>query len=168
VKQSGGYIWVYSEAGQGTTFEIYLPQVEEAVKATEGDIVLSELPPGSETVLLVEDEKDVRKLGRDFLEDSGYQVLDAKDGAEALQIAGRHQGPIHLLLTDVVMPGMSGRELAERLASRRPEMKVLFVSGYTDDAIVHYGISNRDTSFLQKPFSLDALTRKVRELLEAE
>ena len=168
VKQSGGYIWVYSELGQGTTFEIYLPRVEEAVKATEGDIALSELPPGSETVLLVEDEKDVRKLSREFLEGCGYQVLDAKDGAEALQIAERHDDTIHLLMTDVVMPRMNGCELAQSLTLLRPEIKVLYVSGYTGDAIEQHGIREQGTAFLQKPYALDALARRLRQLLEAE
>ena len=167
VKQSGGYIWVHSEAGQGTTFEIYLPRVEETVAADQEEQPASQSPSGSETVLLVEDEAPVRKLAREFLENGGYTVLEAEGPAQAIQLSDRHQGPIHLLVTDVVMPKMSGRELAERLASRRPETKVLYVSGYTDDAIVQHGVVGRGTSFLQKPFSLDALTRKVRAVLEA-
>ncbi|MCH8948321.1 MAG: response regulator, partial [Acidobacteria bacterium] len=166
VKQSGGYIWVYSEAGQGTTFEIYLPRVEDAVTADQEEHAVSQPPSGSETVLLVEDEEPVRKLAREFLESSGYTVLEAEDPVEAMHLSDRHQGPIHLMVTDVVMPKMSGHELAQQMASVRPEMKVLYVSGYTDDALGQYGVPTQDSFFLQKPFSLDTLARKMRTLLE--
>ncbi len=166
VKQSGGYIWVYSEAGQGTTFEIYLPRVEDAVTADQEEQVASQPPSGSETVLLVEDEEPVRKLAREFLENTGYTVLEAEDPVEAMHLSDRHQGPIHLMVTDVVMPKMSGHELAQQMASVRPEMKVLYVSGYTDDALGQYGVPTQDSFFLQKPFSLDTLARKMRTLLE--
>ena len=166
VKQSGGYIWVYSEPGHGTTFKIYLPRVAEATPVQEVGQAFSPPPAGSETILLVEDEDGVRKLGREFLESTGYTVLEAQNGAEAIQVANRHMGLIHLMVTDVVMPQMSGRELAHRLAPVRPEMKVLYMSGYTDNAVVRRGILDRGTAFLQKPFPLSGLARKVREVLE--
>ena len=166
VKQSGGYIWVYSEAGQGTTFEIYLPQVEQTVEANRKDETLAEAPAGSETVLLVEDEAPVRKLAGKFLQSSGYTVLEAEGPTEALQLSDRHRGPIHLMVTDVIMPQMSGKELAQHLVPLRPEMKVLYMSGHTDDALGQYGVPTQASFFLQKPFSLDALARKMRALLE--
>jgi CheY-like chemotaxis protein len=165
VKQSGGNIWVYSEPGRGTTFKIYLPRVEEAVEAARPAGAIAGSLRGSETVLLVEDEEAVRTLVHEVLERNGYTVLAARHGGEALLVCERHGGPIHLMVTDVVMPEMSGRELAERLASLRPAMKVLYVSGYTDDAIVHHGVLDPGTPFLEKPFSPDALARKVREVL---
>jgi CheY-like chemotaxis protein len=167
VKQSGGYIWVYSEPGQGATFEIYLPQVEEGVEAVGPDKALAAPAPGSETILLVEDEAPVRKLARGFLESSGYTVLEAKDGVEAIQLAQQHSGPIHLMVTDVVMPQMSGDQLIERMAQLRPEMKVLCMSGYTDEALIHHGMLDQGISLLQKPFSLDVLARTVRKVLNA-
>ncbi len=165
VKQSGGNIWVYSEPGRGTSFKIYLPRVEEAVEAAQAAGAIGGSLRGSETVLLVEDEEGVRTLVREVLVRHGYTVLAARHGGEALLICERHEGPIHLMVTDVVMPEMSGRELAERLAPLHPAMKVLYVSGYTDDAIVHHGVLDRRTPFLEKPFSPDALARKVREVL---
>ena len=167
VKQSGGYIWVYSEPGRGTTFKIYLPRVEEAVEALEPQPGAPERLQGSETVLLVEDEEMVRQLAATVLQANGYTVLAARDGREALAIAERHQGRIHLLMTDVVMPGMGGQELAERLRSVRPSMRVLYMSGYTDNAIVHHGMLEPGTVFLQKPFLPKALARKVRLALDA-
>jgi PAS domain S-box-containing protein len=167
VKQSGGYIWVYSEPGRGTTFKIYLPRVE----AEAEPLAPRSEPPaslrGSETVLLVEDEEAVRNLTRKVLETHGYAVLPAAGGQEALRLASEYDGPIHLLLTDVVMPTMSGRELAGRLASVREETKVLYVSGYTDDTIVHHGVLEPGIAFLQKPFTPEALVRKLREVLSA-
>ena len=165
VKQSGGYVWADSEPGQGTTFKIYLPQVAEepepaAAAAPTGPV------HGSETVLLVEDEEPVRALARKVLEAHGYTVLEARRGDDALGLASRHDGPIGLLLSDVIMPGMNGRELAQRLTSLRREMKVLYISGYTDNAIVSQGTLERGTALLQKPFSPEALTRKVREVLD--
>jgi signal transduction histidine kinase len=168
VKQSGGNIWVYSEQGQGTTFKIYLPRVEEGVVEAQAAATLPELARGTETILLVEDEDMVRRLLRDILEMEGYTVLVAHDGDEALRACERHEGPIHLLLTDVVMPGMSGRQLVERLTEHCADVKVLYMSGYTDDAIVHHGVLDAGTNFLQKPFTPDAVVRKVREVLDAQ
>ena len=167
VKQSGGYIKVDSAPGRGTTFAIYLPHVEEPGELREATASRAGSMAGSETILLVEDEDAVRELGREVLEMRGYTVLEAPHGAQALLVAERHAGPIHLMVTDVVMPHMSGRELVERLAPRRPDMRILYVSGYTDDAIVREGMLQPGTSFLQKPFTPDTLARRVRELLDA-
>jgi signal transduction histidine kinase/DNA-binding response OmpR family regulator len=167
VKQNGGHIRVYSELGLGTTFRIYLPHAPEGTPApsrpSNGE---AELPRGSETVLLVEDETSVREFSRDILVAQGYQVLSAVDGEEALRVAKAHEGPIHLLVTDVVMPRMSGRELSDLLEPTRPEMRVLFVSGYTDDAVVRHGVLAEGIQFLSKPFGMEALTHKVREVLD--
>jgi signal transduction histidine kinase/ActR/RegA family two-component response regulator len=166
VKQSGGNIWVYSEPGQGTTFKIYLPQIEEPIDVDEERADHADSRHGRETVLLVEDDDAVRDLARDILQATGYTVLEARQGAEALGMSERYTGPIHLMLTDVVMPGMSGRQLADRLAVLRPTTKVLYMSGYTDNAIVHHGVLDPGTEFLQKPFTVPVLTRKVREILD--
>jgi two-component system cell cycle sensor histidine kinase/response regulator CckA len=166
VKQTGGYIWVYSEPGKGTTFKIYLPQVTEPAHDIEPQQEPAALPHGSETVLLVEDAESLRELNHELLEGLGYTVLQAGYGAEALIVAGEHQGPIHILLTDVVMPGMSGRELAEQLALTRAETKVLYMSGYTDNVIIHHGILKAGIAFLQKPFTQESLAQKLREVLE--
>ena len=169
VKQSGGHIWVYSEPGQGATFKIYLPRVQEApeplVAAEPGGVRAA--ARGSETILLVEDEQIVRSLARRVLSQQGYTVLEAPAGLEALAVSNAHPGDIHLLLTDVVMPGIGGRELARQLAARRPRARVLYLSGYSDDAIVSHGLLDPGTFFLQKPFTPQALTRKVREVLDA-
>jgi PAS domain S-box-containing protein len=167
VKQSGGNIWVYSELGRGTTFKIYLPRVDEGAQKFERRVEAKGALKGSETVLLAEDEEAVRTLARQLLEMYGYQVLEAANGGAALLICERHQEPIHLLITDVIMPEMSGRELADRLAQLRPDMKVLFMSGYTDNAIVHQGVLDEWADFIQKPFPTDALARKVRNVLDA-
>jgi two-component system cell cycle sensor histidine kinase/response regulator CckA len=166
VKQSGGYIWVYSEPGQGSTFKIYLPRVEEEAEAVREVQAPSARLSGSETVLVVEDDDMVLGLTRNILRRYGYTVLEARNGEEAMRVASEHQGPIQLMLTDVVMPEMSGRQLAYKLHVERPEMKVLYVSGYTDNAIVHHGILDEGIPFLQKPFSPEVLARKVREVLD--
>jgi signal transduction histidine kinase/CheY-like chemotaxis protein len=167
VKQSGGNIWVYSEPGQGTTFKIYLPRIEDPADAGQGGVALAAPAHGMETILLVEDEDAVRDLARDILADCGYTVLEAPHGAEALKISEQYAGKIDLMLTDVVMPEMNGRELAERLAAQRPETKVLYMSGYTDHAVVHHGVLAPQTEFLQKPFTEAVLARKLREILDA-
>ncbi len=167
VKQSGGNIWVYSEPGRGTTFKIYLPRVEEAAEALVAPAASITPARGSETLLVVEDDEAVRSLARKVLERQGYTVLEARDGDEALAIGEGHAGPIPLMLTDVVMPGRSGRDVARQLAAVRPDMKVLYMSGYTDNAIVHQGVLDPGIAFLPKPFTPDALARKVREVLDA-
>jgi PAS domain S-box-containing protein len=173
VTQSGGHIWVQSQAGRGTAFRVCLPVAaeEEVVVAEREPEAPEEAAPaaaGMETVLLVEDAQRVREVVREILEMSGYSILEARNGPEAVEIARRHAGPIHLMVTDVVMPQMSGRELAQRLAAVRPDMKVLYMSGYTDDAIVRHGVLEAGTAFLSKPFTPDALAAKVREVLDAE
>jgi PAS domain S-box-containing protein len=170
VKQSGGYVWVYSEPGRGTSFKVYLPRIEEepAARGRDGTTDARALPRGSETVLLVEDEKGVRELAREYLELVGYTVIEAEDGHTALELAAMHVGPIQLLMTDVVMPGISGRELAGRVKAIRPDIKILFMSGYTDQAVVHHGILDTDAALLQKPFTMAALAAKLREILSTE
>jgi two-component system cell cycle sensor histidine kinase/response regulator CckA len=167
VKQSGGYIWVYSEPGQGTAFKIYLPRVREAPEPARPSPAPAAPLRGSETLLLVEDDEMVRHLVSRMLKSRGYTVLTAADGTDTLRQLESHRGPIDLLITDVVMPGMSGREVALRVATLQPQVKVLYLSGYTDDAIVRHGVLEPGISFLQKPFSADALARKVREVLDA-
>ncbi|MBE0606640.1 MAG: response regulator [Deltaproteobacteria bacterium] len=165
VKQSGGSIEVYSEVGKGTTFKIHLPRVEEEEKPVK-DARPADLPHGTETVLLVEDEDTVRNLCSRILRDLGYQVMQARSGAEAVAAAVARTDRIDLLLTDVVMPGMSGKELATQLVPHHPEMEVLFMSGYTDDAIVRHGVLDEGVSFIGKPYTPLALARKVREVLD--
>jgi len=168
VKQSGGYIFAHSEMGSGTTFRIYLPKVTDP--AGQSGIAKHQQAPigGSETVLLVEDEESVRELVRETLQSKGYSVMEAPDGINGLKVAESHSGKIDILITDVVMPGMSGRELAQRITTARPATKVLFLSGYTEDAIIHEGVLDPGTAFLQKPFTLQALARKVRDVLHGE
>ena len=166
VKQSNGHIWVYSEPGQGTAFKIYLPRIQEAPESTEQAPSIKKTLGGSETVLLVEDDEHVRRALHEILQKNGYKVLEARDPGEALLISEQHTGLIHLILTDVVMPRMSGPDLVERLNPWHPEMKILYVSGYADNAIVQHGILDSGTAFLQKPFSLDELLVKVRQVLE--
>ena len=166
VKQSGGYVWVYSEPGHGTTFKLYLPRVDAPAEPQAPPRETATLT-GTETILLAEDDEILRPLTKGLLARLGYTVLDAESAEQALAVAGARQGPIHLLVADVVMPGASGRELARRLAQSRPETRVLYVSGYTDDAIVHHGMLEPGLKFLQKPFTPAVLARKVREVLDS-
>ncbi|MGH7569267.1 MAG: response regulator [Gemmatimonadales bacterium] len=166
VKQSGGFVWVYSEPGQGATFKIYLPRVDERAQPLETPAASTTSLRGTETVLLVEDEVTVRTVARQMLERQGYTVLEATGAEAATAIAETHDGPIHLLLTDVVMPGSSGRALADRLTPLRPELRVLFMSGYTDEAVVRHGMLERGVAYLQKPFAPEGLARRVREVID--
>jgi nitrogen-specific signal transduction histidine kinase/ActR/RegA family two-component response regulator len=167
VKQSSGHISVYSEPGQGTTFKIYLPRTDEAAEPIPRATVPAEIASGSETILLVEDDDLVRKVARRVLARNGYSVLEARDGEEVNRICQRHEGPVHLLLTDVVLPGgMSGREVAVQLVECHPEAKVLYMSGYTDDAIVRHGVLEPGIAFLPKPFTPAVLSDKVRRVLD--
>ena len=166
VKQSGGFIYVESQPGKGTTFKIYLPQVADPGAQVARRPEVAHAPAGAETILLTEDEAPVRILAQRCLEGMGYRVLAASRADEAQRIAEHHVGPIHLLLTDVVMPGGSGPELAERLAVRYPRMRILYMSGYTNDAIVHRGVIAPGIELLEKPFTPEALTRRVREVLD--
>jgi signal transduction histidine kinase/CheY-like chemotaxis protein len=166
VRQSGGHIQVTSAPGHGTTFEIRFPRVDEAASVRHADASNADLPRGTETVLVVEDEDSVRELVRDMLQMVGYTVVEARHGGEALLLCERFDGPIHLMVTDVVMPQMSGRQLAERLAPLRPEMKVLFMSGHTDDAVIRHGVKNAIMTFIQKPFTPAAIARQVRAILD--
>lgn len=167
VKQSGGYIWCYSEVGHGSTFKVYLPLVEEPAQPLAAPRARTKPARGWETVVVVEDEEGVRLLARRVLKAQGYTVLEATDGAAAVALAREHAGPLHLLLTDVILPASSGRKLADELVTLRPGLKVLYMSGYTEDAIVHRGVLDPGTAFLHKPFSPDDLTLKVREVLDA-
>jgi signal transduction histidine kinase/ActR/RegA family two-component response regulator len=166
VQQSGGTVWVYSEMGKGTTFKIYFPRTDEPAVEVAAPVKVATVR-GSETVLLVEDEEQLRIVARGILKRNGYEVLEARNGDEALLFCEKHQGTIHLLLTDVVMPRMSGPELAERAKSVRSDVKVLYMSGYTEDAIVHHRVLSPGIALLQKPITPDSLLRKVREVLEA-
>jgi two-component system cell cycle sensor histidine kinase/response regulator CckA len=167
VKQSGGDIRVYSEEGVGTTFKVYLPRVGPAVPRSAPAPVRVEMPAGRETVLLVEDDEGTRELARRILLGLGYTLVEARDGQEALRLAADYPGPIHLLLTDVVLPGMGGVAMAEQLVRSRPGLKTLFMSGYTDNAIAHHGVLEPGLAFLQKPFGPMELARKVRAVLDA-
>jgi two-component system, cell cycle sensor histidine kinase and response regulator CckA len=151
--------------GHGTTFKVYLPQAAVDVDR-EAEKPEPAPRPGSETILFVEDEESVRELVRDYLAGTGYRVLEAVDGVQALEVAEAHKGPIHILVTDVVMPRLSGRELASRIAVQRPNTKILFISGYTDDSIFRHGVLEGGVAYLQKPFNLKAIAQKIREVLD--
>jgi CheY-like chemotaxis protein len=166
VQQLGGSVWVYSELGRGTTFKVFLPRTDAVARPA-----LATIPPanlrGSETILLVEDEAQLRTVARGILERHGYRVLEAASASEAILRCERHAEPIHLLLTDVVMPQMSGPKLAMQLAPLHPEMRILYMSGYTDQSIIHHGILDGGVALLQKPITPDSLLRRVREMLDA-
>ena len=166
VKQSGGFIWVYSELGKGTSFKIYLPRVNEAEVHIGAPKPVAELPVGTETVLLTEDEQDVREIAREFLESGGYKVIEAKNGKEAIAIAGEHRGKIDLLVTDMVMPGMTGQELALHLQQEHPSVSVVFMSGYSEHAATEMANADPSVRLLTKPFSRSAILRTVREILQ--
>jgi PAS domain S-box-containing protein len=167
VKQSQGHMWVYSEPGQGATFKVYLPLHTEAEEPAPPTPPARVVPRGWETILAVEDEESLLNLVAEILRDGGYHVLAAHGPKEALRILADYREPIHLLLTDVVMPGLSGRALADKVSSERPGIRVLYMSGYTDNAIVHHGVLDHGVTFIQKPFTPDALIKLVREVLDA-
>jgi CheY-like chemotaxis protein len=167
VKQSAGHIWVYSEPDHGTTFKIYLPRVDAPADEVPAAPARAATPHGTETILLVEDQEALRTMIRELLEEQGYTVLEAEEGPGALEIARKHAGVIHLLLTDVVMPRMSGRELAKRLASERPECRALYMSGYSNGAISDRGMLLGGTALLEKPFTSEGLGIAVRGALDA-
>lgn len=167
IKQSGGNIWVYSEPGRGTTFKIYLPRASELSPAEKtSSFSLRAVQQGNETILLVEDEPGVRELVAEILSAIGYTVLSASNGDEAIEMSQRHNGTIHLLITDVIMPEMSGRELANRISAVRPDTRVLYITGYTSDAILHHGVLDEKIALLEKPFTPASIARKVREVLD--
>ena len=168
VKQSGGHIWLYSEPGRGTTFKIYFPRCFEALAPDDPSVPRTPSDRGSETILLVEDEPGVRAFAKRALQRAGYVVLEAENGGEALLITEQHAGSIELLLTDVVMPRMSGKLLAQRLTAQRPALKVLYMSGYTENAIVHHGVLDMGTDFISKPLTLDLLLDRVRRALDRD
>ena len=166
ITQLGGYIWVYSEIDKGTTFRIYLPRVDERGDETETRICAVETVRGSETVLLVEDDMAVRRFAREVLEREGYRVIESTNARDAFFCCERYDGNIDLLVTDVVMPGLSGRDLAEGLAAIRPGLRVLYMSGYTGESIIFQGMVDQTARLIQKPFSARILCEKVREVLE--
>jgi signal transduction histidine kinase/CheY-like chemotaxis protein len=165
VKQSRGWITLFSEPGKGSSFKIYLPRLSNGFPTPQNAEADSTQPGGSETVLVVEDQEEVRSYAAQVLEAHGYTVLAAPDGPSAITLAERHSGPIHILITDVVLPGMNGRQLADRLTTLRPEMKVLYTSGYTQEVIAHHGVLDADVAYLAKPYTPEALAAKLRELI---
>jgi CheY-like chemotaxis protein len=167
VKQNGGSIFVDSESAHSTTFKIFLPRTGLSADLPNGQASVLQSLSGTETILLVEDQLLVRAVTRDTLTRHGYHVLEAANGAEALSVLKDHDGEILLLLTDLVMPGMSGRDLADQLAIERPDLRVLFTSGYADDTIVHEGVLEAGTAFILKPFTPNALLQTIRDLLDA-
>jgi DNA-binding NtrC family response regulator len=166
VKQSGGSIYLYTEPGRGTTFKIYLPRVEDEVTAVTEEVAVRPTTSGSETILLVEDNAAVRGFCRRVLEEQGYTVLEAECGTDALAIAASPSGYFDLLVTDVVMPGMQGHQLAARLWADRPDMPVLYISGFTENSVMSPAISRREVGFLPKPFTAEALGRSVRDAMD--
>ena len=166
VKQSGGEIYVYSELGEGSTFKVYFPRFVETGEQRIRQLTSKEVPRGSETVLLVEDDTNLRYLVARVLRGCGYTILVAASGAEALAIAGDPNKSIDAVITDVVMPGMNGRELVEKLVAARPGIGFLFMSGYTDDDVLRRGVLHGESAFLQKPFTPDQLARKVRGVID--
>jgi two-component system cell cycle sensor histidine kinase/response regulator CckA len=166
VNQSGGHIEVYTEAGYGTVFKLYFPQVSKPATAVNAPAPSYLLPTGTETLLVAEDDDDVRALAKGILEQCGYTVLDAANGLQAMEVFAGHDGPIDMLISDVVMPHFSGRQLAEAIVRKQPNVKVLFLSGYTDDAVVRHGVLQAEFAFLQKPFTLIGLAMKVRQVLD--
>jgi len=167
VKQSGGFIWVYSELGKGTSFKIYIPRVDQAEEHSRATAPTAEVPTGTETVLLTEDEQDVREIAREFLESGGYKVVEAKDASDAIELARQHHGAIDLLVTDMVMPGMTGQELAVHLQREYPGLCVVFMSGYSEHAATEMANADPTVRLLSKPFSRGALLRTVRESLHS-
>jgi two-component system, cell cycle sensor histidine kinase and response regulator CckA len=165
VKQSGGFVWVYSEVGKGTSFKIYLPRLDQKEDRTGAPQTPAELPIGTETILLTEDEQDVREIAREFLESGGYRVIEAKDGADAIKLAARNRGKIQLLVTDMVMPGMTGQELAVQLQAEHPGMCVVYMSGYSEHAATEMANADPSVRLLTKPFSRAAILRTVAEIL---
>jgi CheY-like chemotaxis protein len=165
VTQAGGWVWVYSEPGTGSTFKVYLPRAGGAINPLAGPVSAAQMPRGTETVLVVEDQPEVRKLTLAMLEGQGYHLLEAANGSEALSLCQQYPEPIHLLITDVVMPGMTGRELARLLMALRPSLKTLYTSGYPANAIAHEGVLDPGVAYLPKPFSPAQLAAKVRDVL---
>jgi CheY-like chemotaxis protein len=165
VKQSGGFIWVYSEVGKGTSFKIYLPRVEQEAEKIQASLNPAETPRGTETVLLAEDEQDVREVAREFLESGGYTVLEASNGSDALRVAASHGRTIDLLVTDMVMPGMTGQELAGRLQQKHPGLRAIYMSGYSEHAAAEAAQGDASLRLLTKPFSRSAILRLVRQTL---
>jgi len=165
VKQSGGHVWVYSEPGQGSSFKVYLPRVVEAEAPVRKEDRPVENVSGHETVLVVEDEPMLRELVEAMLSSCGYSILTVENPVQAEEFSKDYDGPIHLLLTDVVLPGISGREVARKVSAHRPDIKVLYTSGYTPDAIVHHGVLEAGLHFIQKPFTIETLASKVRAVL---